>query len=121
MDDDIYEIAQNIIDQAMQVKTKYVLAMALVQVDVDNFPYHLRLAGLITTLINTRMSQLEYDYTFGEPMQLPCDGCGGDHAKSRDDLVKFISDAALMLSAVIKNDHDTADALAQLFEAEKGL
>jgi hypothetical protein len=119
-DDTFDEWTSFIGEQAMSIKTKMLLAAALDILDYDNIPANLQTASVIITAINMRLSMLEYDYGVGRPMEVDCAQCGEPHTHSREGLVEFLRDAALLLSAVVNNDRDTAEALQQLFEAEKG-
>lgn len=122
MDDRFFEIlSASVADQALTVKAKMLMANALDQIDYDELPDNLKIASVIITAINMRFSMLEYEHGTGQPMAVPCAGCGKVHEQDRAQHVSFISDMALMLSAVVKDDKDTASALRELFEAEKGL
>ncbi len=120
MEEELFEsLSQMVGEQAMSVKTKMLMAQALGILDYDNIPGNVQTASVILTAINMRFSMLEYDYGVGRPMEVDCAGCGKPHPSSREGLVEFLRDAALLLSAVVNDDRDTAEALQQLFEAEK--
>lgn len=120
MEEELFEsLSQMVGEQAMSVKTKMLMAQALGILDYDNIPGNVQTASVILTAINMRFSMLEYDYGVGRPMEVDCAQCGKPHPSSREGLVEFLRDAALLLSAVVNDDRDTAEALRQLFEAEK--
>lgn len=119
-EEELFEsLSQMVGEQAMSVKTKMLMAQALGILDYDNIPGNVQTASVILTAINMRFSMLEYDYGVGRPMEVDCAQCGKAHTNSREGLVEFLRDAALLLSAVVNDDRDTAEALQQLFEAEK--
>ena len=119
-EEELFEsLSQMVGEQAMSVKTKMLMAQALGILDYDNIPGNVQTASVILTAINMRFSMLEYDYGVGRPMEVDCAQCGKPHSSSREGLVEFLRDAALLLSAVVNDDRDTAEALQQLFEAEK--